>query len=247
MIFLFGSLELDITFALTLILLATKLFLALFLGKEVIGKWKRLGDFEFDFLFAFFILMISLFVSRIFYMVFDFFLTQNEITKFPQYIFFWKLGGVIGAVGLIVVLVIIDKTILKFRLYGIPSLIIFGIFVFVLIYPVNTPEDFRFLHLLLIGSLNLTLLIPIIFIYVGVRAPEIRMVSFILSLGIILYLIALIFINEYFLSPFQTIFGSEFRIVIFLVFIIFKLTGLVLITYSATNLYIYNYFTENYV
>jgi hypothetical protein len=144
-------------------------------------------------------------------------------------------------------LTIIDKTILRFKLYGTPSIIIFGIFIFVLIYPVNTPEDFRFLHLLLISSLSLTFLIPIVFIYVGIRAPEIRMVSFILSLGIILYLVALIFINEFFLSPFQSIFGSEFRIVIFLIFIIFKLTGLVLITYSATNLYIYNYFSENSV
>jgi len=245
MILIFNSLELDITFILTLILLATKLFLTLFLGKEVIGKWKRLGYFEFDFLFAFFILISSLFISRIFYMIFDFFLTQNDITKFPQYILYWKLGGFLGVIGLIVVLTIIDKVIFKFKLYEIPSLLILGVFIFVLFYPVNTPKDFRFLHLLLIGSLSFTFLIPVMFFYIALRAPEIRKVSLILSFGVILYLIALIFINEFFLSPFENIFGSEFRIIVFLIFIIIKLAGLILITYSSTNLYIYNYFAES--
>ena len=67
---------------LSLILLMIKLLCSIFLGKEVINKKKRLGVFEFDILFAVFIFMICLFISRIIYVYFDIFLTNLDQEKF---------------------------------------------------------------------------------------------------------------------------------------------------------------------
>jgi hypothetical protein len=233
-----GNTEFTVIFMLSILLLIIKFFLVIFLARELYGKYKRLGYFEQDFLFAFFVFMVSLFISRIFYIIFDFGLTQYDIDKYVSYALFWKLGGFIGGVGLFFVLITIERAILKYKLKGIPSIIILISFIIVLIYPINTLSEFQLLHIIIILSLSLTYMIPIIFVYMGIRAPEIRKVSFILALGVILFLSGLVFMNEFFFNQFN-------RLTIFLFFIIFKLSGLILITYSATNLYMYNYFMEN--
>ncbi|TXT61946.1 MAG: membrane protein of unknown function [Promethearchaeota archaeon] len=229
--------DLFIIFVLTLVLLGTKAFLVIFLGKELYGKYKSLGYFEFDFLFAFFILMVCLLISRIFYVIFDFVLTQYTIENYVEWAIFWKLAGFIGGIGLFFVLLTIERAVLNYKLKAIPSIIILLSFIVVLVFPVNEISDFQLLHINIIFSLSLIFIVPIIFIYMGIRAPEIRKVSFILSLGVILFLVGLVFMNEFFLYQLN-------RITTFFLFILFKLSGLILISYSATNLYIYNYFME---
>jgi len=234
------SLELNIGFILIIILLATKLFLALFLGKEVIGNWKRKGGFlEPDFLLGIFILMVCLFVSRIIYAYFDFFLTQNnpDLYYLPQNVIYWKVAGFIAAIGLFFILIIVEKTVLKFKSKGVLSMLLLAGFIIVLFYPINSRESFEFASLIIVISLCICVIIPVSFLYMGLKAPEIRKISLLFALGQILYMIGVFIINGTVIS-----FLGINRITSYFLFLIFKLTGLITIAICATNLYIYNYF-----
>ena len=242
MIFETNSFENNVFLILTVILLATKLFLALFLGKEVIGNRKRRGFLEPDFLFGIFILMVCLFVSRLIYAYFDFFLTKNDPNLFylPQNVNYWKIAGFIAAIGLFFFLLIVEKTVLKFKLKGTLSLLLLLGFFIVLFYPINSRESLEFASLIIIISLCICIIIPVSFLYIGLKAPEIRKTSLLFALGTILYMIGVFIINGtvvYFL-------GIN-RISSYFLFLIFKLSGLITITFCAINLYIYNYFKPN--
>jgi hypothetical protein len=239
MIFETNNFENNLFLILTLILLATKLFLALFLGKEVIGNRKRRGFLEPDFLFGIFILMVCLFVSRIIYAYFDFFLTQNDPALYylPQNVTYWKIAGFIAAIGLFFFLLIVEKTILKFKSRGVLSILLLSGFIIVLFYPINSRESFEFASLIIIISVCICIIIPVSFLYIGLKAPEIRKISLLFALGTILYMIGVFIINGTVVN-----FLGINRITSYFLFLIFKLSGLITITFCATNLYIYNYF-----
>ena len=240
------SFENNLFFVLTLILLGAKLFLFNFLGREVIGNKKRKGKLEFDFLFATFILLGFLFISRLFYMYIDFFLTQNnpELYHLPQNVIYWKLGGFMAAIGIFILLFIIERTVLNFKLKGIPAFLLLLGFFIVLVYPVNSKKDFLFLHVIVLITLSICTLIPAILIYVGIKAPEIRKISFLFALGVILYLIGVFIVSSVITDFIESLFRIKFQIASYFLFLIFKISGLIIVAYCATNLYIYNYFTK---
>lgn len=240
-----NSIEFNLFIILTLILLGTKLIFFLYLGKEVIGNKKRRGVFEYDFLFGFFILIVCLFFSRLFYMYFDLILTQTDPEKqyLPQNVIYWKIGGFIAAVGLAFVLFTIEKIILKFKLKGIPCIILISSFIFVLFFPVNSAEDYEVISIFILFPFCLALLIPVIFTIVGVKYPEIRKICFLLTFGVIIYLLGNFIVHRYFKSFFIW-FNEDSVIIKYLISAILKILGLFIISYCGTNLYIYNYFTK---
>ncbi|MGV9200514.1 MAG: hypothetical protein ACOC4M_17030, partial [Promethearchaeia archaeon] len=112
--------EYRLFFILTVIILITKVVLAIYLGKKIHNKKKREKELKIDFIFSVFILMVCLFISRLLYTYFDFFLTQFDNQKYyimPN-ILYWKIASFVAAAGFAFTLYVIDKKVLKFKLKG---------------------------------------------------------------------------------------------------------------------------------
>lgn len=239
-------LENTILFALTVILLIGKAIFAVYLGKTVYEKKNNLGYLELDFLFGFFIFIVSLFISRIFYMIFDSFLTQFDpsLQYLPENIIFWKLGCLFSGIGVTFILFIIERAIFKFKFKCIPSLFVLIANLVILFYPAYTLIDFQILSIILFISFSISLLIPITFIYNGIKYPEIRKVSILLGVGALIFFIGTASVSNIISDPLKLIFGENYEIIKYFPFFILKLIGLAIVSYYSTNLFIFNYFMK---
>lgn len=240
------SLENSILFTLTVILLVGKAIFAIYLGKTVYEKKKNLGYLELDFLFGFFIFIVCLFISRIFYMIFDSFLTQFDpsLQYLPENVIFWKLGCLFSGIGVSFILFIIERAIFKFKFRCIPSIFVLIANLIILFYPAKTLIDFRILSILLFISFSISLLIPITFIYNGIKYPEIRKVSILLGIGALIFFIGTASVSHIISDPLKLVFGEKYEIIKYFPFLILKLIGLAIVSYYSTNLFIFNYFMK---
>ncbi len=238
------SFQNNVFFILTIILLIGKAILAIYLGKTLYEKRKNLGYLELDFLFGFFVFVVSLFVSRVFYMIFDSFLTQFDpyLQYLPENVIFWKLGCFFSSIGVAFILFIIERAIFKFKFKCIPSIFVLIANIIILFYPINTLIEFRIFSILLFASFFISLLIPITFIYNGIKYPEIRKVSLMLGVGALIFFIGTASVSQIVSDPFKAFFGDEYEIIKYFPFFILKLIGLIIVSYFSTNLFIFNYF-----
>ncbi|MFX1445073.1 MAG: hypothetical protein ACFFHV_16795 [Promethearchaeota archaeon] len=232
-----NSPEFNLLFLLVLIIIAITGMICVYLGKRVLDKSKEQGFLSFDFLFGIFISMSTLFVSRIIYMYFDFYLTQFDTTKYYLYpnIWYYKIGGLIYLSGFAILLFIIDKELLEFKLKGILAYIIIAVVLIELIYPVNSQKDFEFISALEIIAFFVGLLVPFIFIYIGAKTPSLQATSFIFATGIILFYIGVAIVAEFILAPLRESYGSAIQITIWILSLILQIIGLILMTYASTK------------
>ncbi len=231
------SFEYNLFLALTIILLCIKLVLSIYLGKMVLKRKKEIGKFQVDFLFSFFVFMVSLFVSRLVYMYFDFALTFFDPKLYPLMpnVIFWKIGAFSSAIGYIFVLFIVDKKVLKFKFKGILAYISFALAVLMLVWPVNSAQDFQIMSGLGIAIGLSGLLIFFIFIYLAIKIPGLRNTSLLIAFGLVIYAIGAAIINESLLAPLRVIYGPQIHIVLYFVYMIMKITGLLMITKGVIN------------
>lgn len=233
------SFEYNLLFTLTILLLISKFLLTIYLGSRVLKKRKERGKFEINFIFGIFILMLGLLISRLIYFYFDFYLTlydQALLHIFPNVIY-WKIASFISSLSFVILLFIIDRKMLRFKFKGFLAYFLLGVALFQIIYPVFTAEDFQLISAVgMLGSLVMVL-IPALFIYIGIKRPELRKVSFIFVLGAVCYFFGSIIESEFIVAPLQAFFGVEFRFVIFLASLIIKISGLVIITSSSMKIY----------
>ena len=185
-----NSFEYNFLFILTIILLAVQLAISLFLLKKVFDKKKERGSFEIDFLFGLFIMAITLFISRLIFTYFDFYLTKfdpNTYYLMPN-ILVWKLAQLIVILGFAFLVFIIDRKVLNFKFKGIFSNILIATALFTFFYPINSAEDFKFVSSILgISVITVSFVFPALFIYIG-RTPGIRATAFMFAFGIIVFL-----------------------------------------------------------
>ncbi len=231
------SYEYNIFLILTIVLLAIKLCLSIYLGKLVQKRIKEIGSFSPDFIFGFFVFMVCLFVSRLFYMYFDFVLTlfdPNVYYLMPN-IIFWKLGAFTSAMGYIVVLFIVDKKVLKFKLKGIPAYFSLVISFLTLLWPVNNAQDFQLVSALgfLIGLTGL--IIFFIFIYSAIKIPGLRSASLLIAFGLVIYAVGAGLVSEAILAPLRLIYGPQIQVILYFIYMIMKITGLLVITKGVIN------------
>ncbi|MHA1274224.1 MAG: hypothetical protein ACTSVV_06545 [Promethearchaeota archaeon] len=232
-----SAFELNFFLALTIILISVKLLLSIYLGKRIYYSKKETGQFSLNFITAFFVLIVSLLISRLFYLYFDFFLTKLDHTTYhlmPN-VLIWKIGGVISASGFAFVLYVLDKKALKFKLKGIFVYIIIIGEIIVLAYPVKTAEDFTFVSELGIITGVGAFLVLFIFLYIGIKIPGLRKPSFLMLSGLVIYAIGGILVNEFVVSLFVAIYGYDIRFLLYLLFIILKIIGLIIIAFSVTK------------
>jgi len=164
-----NNIEFSLILTFTIILLLAQLLIALYLLIKINIKKKERGRINFDFLFSIFILMICLSISLILYAHFNFNLTHFDPSNYHlyPYVFVWKLGSLISFIGYTVVLYIIDKDMLEFRMKGILAYIVLLVAIIQFLWPVSQPEDFEFIATLGIVGNIVAIVIPINFFYIG--------------------------------------------------------------------------------
>lgn len=212
-----NSFEFNILFVLTIILIVIKLCLSIYLASRIFNKRKKSGTFEVDFLFGIFLIMLGLFVSRLLYFYYDFYLTSFDPEKLfimPNVII-WKVANFIGSFCFFVLLLVIEKRLLKFKFKGVFAFFLLITALFQLFFPVNTSADFQFDSAIGIVSSLALLLVPAIFIYVGIKTHGLRSTSFTFVIGIVLFFIGATILSESIIAPLQMVFGEGFRIVVF--------------------------------
>jgi len=230
-------LEYNTFFILTIIVMAIKFFLMLFLGKKMYDRKKEKGEFSFGFIFGVFILFACLLISRIFYFQFDFILTGFDLEKYytmPN-ILVWKIASFIASLGFATFIFIVDKRILNFKLKGLISYLIMIFATIQLLYPVNSVEDFQLVSMLVLFTNVIAIIIPALFFYMGWKAADYRKPCFTIAIGAIFYAIGENINIEAFMSYMVSIFGFEIRIVIFFLALLFKAMGLILFSYGVTK------------
>lgn len=232
-----GTFEFELFFILTLIILIVKALLATYLGIKVFDKKKETGKFQLDFISSVFILMIGLFISRVLYTIFDFALTEFDANRFylvPN-LYYWKAAGFIASAGFVLTLFVVDKKALNFKLKGIPAIILLIIMFIQLLYPVNNSEDFTFVSQIGLMTTGVGLLIPIMFLYLGIKTPGLRKVCFMIAFAVIIYGFGSILVSEGILDPLRATFGPDIHITMFFLFLVFKTIGLTMMTYGVVN------------
>ena len=234
-----NSFEFQLFFTLTVFLLIIKLILAVYLAKELYIKKKKTGKLSFDFLLSLFILILCMFVSRLLYIQFDFIYTEFNPDKYHTYpsALIWQIATFIIMLGYGIFVFIVDKRLLDFKIKGILAYILIIVGVIILIYPVNTADDFEFLaSLLLIGNI-VAVIIPIIFIYIGLKTPNLRKPFYSMAFGIIIYAIGANLMNTALLEIMISALGSQIQIIMVFLFLVFKITGLIMIIYGARKIF----------
>ena len=232
-----NSFEYNLLFILIVIVITTTLILSAYLGKEVLKKRKEMGYLSIDFLFGNFIALSFLFISRLFYMYFDFFLTEFDTSKYylPENIWWYKVGGLIYLMGFSFLIFVIDRNLLNFKLKGLLSYIILGIALIVFFYPVNNAADFEFISAFEALAFFIALLFPAIFFYIGTKTPGLRVISYIFAIGLLLFYVGVAIVAEFILAPLRESFGNGIQVIIWIISLILQIIGLFSMTYAATK------------
>ena len=231
-----NSPEYNIIVALTITLLVVKLIISLYLGKKMIERKKETGKISYGFISSLFVLLICLFISRLFYFQFDFISTQMDPTTyhiFPNYIP-WKIAAVVSAFGYANFIFIIDRKILGFKLKGFITYIIILVSIIIILMPVQSSADFDTISLLFLPINGAAIVIPIVFFYIGYKKEEWRSPAYLMAISVILYAIGANVLNESILTAIDSA-GSYIRVVMFLISLSLKTIGLVIIAYSTTQ------------
>jgi len=212
-----NSPEFQTIIALSIALLVFKLLLIIYLTKIKIRKIKEEGVIEFDIILAFDLLMVCLFFSRVCLIYFDFFIKYDEDILFlmPN-IIFWKLGQLFAGIGLFfIMLFIIERKVLENKTRGVFSYTFIILHIFILLYPVNSIQDYEFLSVLVVFAYAITLIMPIMLLYIGFKIRGLRKTSWTLAIAAILYMIGTVIVVDFFTSPFEKEFGPQIIILFY--------------------------------
>ena len=232
-----NSFEFNLFYAITIIVMVIKVILIVFLAKKMYDRKKETGKITYGFITSVFVLFLCLLVSRILYFYFDFYLTKFDPNKYYTYpaIIVWKIALFISMIGYANFLFVIDQKVLGFKFKGVFS---YAIIIFAsigVLYPVNSEKDFEFISILFLVANVVAIVIPIVFFYIGTKAVEYRIAAYLVAIGVILYAIGANIINEFMFVIWVDMFGTQMRLVVYFLALIFKTSGLILFAYGITE------------
>ena len=230
-----NTFEFNLFFILTIILLVAKFLIIVYIGVKIYSRKKETGKMTFGFMTSMFILFICLFISRLIYTMWDFLLTEFDPSRFyimPNVIY-WKIGALINAFGYAIVLFTIDKKIFDFKFKGIFADIVIIVGIVQIIYPTNSSQDFDVISTISLLSNVISIVFPTMFFYIGLKSPQssgYRKLAFLIAIGVIIYAIGSNLVIEGFIIALESIFGTNTRITLYFLFLVFKITGLIILT-----------------
>lgn len=223
-------------FYLTILLIIIKCSLVVFLSKKVVDKKRNKIEAGVKFLTATAVLMAGLFVSRIIFTIFDFQLTDFDSTKYPEHVLLWKIAFLVATITLVYMIWILDKVVIENKLKGIPAIILIILAIFIFVYPVNTVVDFQILSAICAVANLVSILIPGVFIYVGKNSSgDIRKNAYFISLGMLVYALSMLLVNEALISAVNAAFGFDSSILFWIISMTGKCIGLTIFTHYATK------------
>jgi hypothetical protein len=224
----------EIIYYLTLILILVKLLMAIYLGARL-HKGKKENQVAPLFMSAIMYVMILWSISRVFFAIFDFFLTKFDTDTYALFpnVWFWKFGALFASIGVIIVLWIVDKKILGNKFKGIFAIIMLTSMVLETLWPVSTFADFQMASTIgLVGSL-MAFLIPILFLYIGIKTPGLRGTAFTLAFGIIIYTLGGGLVSAAIINVFLD--AGLTQTMVYFISTGMKIAGLLMVTIGATR------------
>ncbi|MEX2680167.1 MAG: hypothetical protein Q6373_001080 [Candidatus Sigynarchaeota archaeon] len=224
----------EIIFLLTLTIILVKLILGIYLAVKVNRSKKEENPVAPVFIGAVMLLMFLWAISRTLFSIFDFFLTKYDTNLYAEYVWWWKCGSLLAAVGVIAILFIIDKKILSNKFKGIFAYIMLAGTVLQFIYPVYAfdPDFIMASTIGIIGSAT-SFLVPILFLYIGKKTPGLRKTAFTFAFGIIIYVVGSAFVSASIITIFYSA-GLDTNQVYF-ISTSMKVLGLLMVTYGTTR------------
>ncbi len=222
----------------TLGVIIVKVILSVLLTQKALLA-KKEGLQSFQFIGSITILMVCLVFSRIFLFIFDFYLTYFDFSLYTVGLnsWIWKFGGIFANLGMIPTAYTVDKKILQGKFKGIPALWIFIWSFAVILYPVNTFQDFEIASTFLMISNLGALIVPGVFIkMVRDTTGTLRNYAILFLIGLILYILAALIVNAAILIKLNELFGQGVELVVYSLQALFKIVGLVLFSFATTRL-----------
>jgi hypothetical protein len=228
--------QIDLLQWLTVFIIMLKFVLICALAAKLYQKHKQQSLEVTDFFVGVFIFFITLFISRIIFFYFDFYLTDLDTANYliGSNLMYWRIGSLVTGFGIGFLLIVVDKLVLKFKLKGILGYIVIGVGILHLFYPVYTLDDFWTLSLISTVTGISIMIIPIFFLYLGIKVPGSRTVAFLMAIGSILYAIAGLGISETVLG----LFGEDIRSIIIIIMTVVRAGSLIMMALASVKLHV---------
>jgi hypothetical protein len=232
-----NSFEFQLLFVFSMCVLVFKLIIILFLGRQIVRKTKEDGYLTIDLFFGTFLLVVALFVTRIFLVYFDFYLTEFDPERYylmPN-ILVYKIAQLITFLGILAIVFITETKVLELKTKGYISYALLVPALFLFFYPVNSAAEFAFYNLLNIMLMSTLAPIPLIYFYIGIKNPAYRKSSLLFATGVAVYVIGTVIVGEAILSSIRSTFGPQSHLFVYFLNLVLKFVGLAMAAYGISN------------
>jgi hypothetical protein len=223
----------------TLVIMAFKLFLIAYLWRRI--SQKEEGSRSGSFVFGVFVLLLSFFLSRIFYMIFDFQITQFDMELYAvgNNEWFWKCGQLLAGIGQAYIVYVLDKKVLNNKFKGWISYIMLIFLGILFVYPINTLDDFYLVSTIgIIPSLGIVI-VAVVFLSIASKASgDLRKTALLFVFGMLLYSIGALAVNAAILSALEDSMGEWVDVVVYFIQMVVKIIGLGLFINVSTKLHL---------
>ncbi|MHA1681054.1 MAG: hypothetical protein ACTSUE_08600 [Promethearchaeota archaeon] len=231
------SIEFNIIFWVTACIVVVKGLMIIYMEIKI-RKKKAEGSIAITFIRAVFVVILCLLVSRIFYMIFDFYYTKFDTLLYPgePQIWYWKTGQLIAGLGQVYLVLVTDRKILNFKFKGIFAYILLAGLIFGFFYPINTMADFEFISTISIIPMLGILIVLIVFINIAIKSSgRVRRTAVILVIAFLIYTLAALLVNAGIISALESAIGVPVDVYMYLIQSVLKAIGITMLAIGASR------------
>ncbi|MEX2680609.1 MAG: hypothetical protein Q6373_003365 [Candidatus Sigynarchaeota archaeon] len=223
-------------FLLTCFIVLVKIIMLVFMGVKIRRRKKEGLELAVSFLLAMWVLIFTLFVSRLFYMWFDFGLTHFKMECYPEVAIWWKIAQFIIGVGLAEIVFVVDRKILNFKLKGIFAYIIIAGSIVMFLWPVNIVDDFATMSTFSILPQLGMLVVFIVFLNIAIKTSgRVRNTALIIIFAFLLYTVAALLVNAGIVKAMTDMFGMIAAFYLYMLQSTFKAIGIIMMAAGAAR------------
>lgn len=188
----------QIVFYLTVFIVAVKAVMLVYIEAKIRKRKAEGNELSVAFMRGTWVMILSLLLSRLCYMYFDF-----VVTRFDQTVYHvgdnewtWKAGMLIVGLGMAYIVWVVDRKILSFKFKGIFSYIIIAGAIFQVLYPIETEGDFGFVSTVgILPNLGM-LVIFVVFINIAIKTSgAVRRTATVLIFAMLFIAVAALLVN----------------------------------------------------
>ncbi len=213
-----------------------KFAMLIFLGVKIHRRKKEGLEFAVAFLRAMWVLIFALFLSRLFYMWFDFGLTHFNQAIYYKFAIWWQIAQLIIGCGLAVIVFVIDRKILNFKLKGIFAYIILAGSIVTLLWPMNSSADFDTISLIGILPQLGMFVVFIVFLNIAVKSTgRVRKTALIIIFAFVLYTVAALLVNAGIITALTPILGPNTDVLMYVIQSTLKTAGIIMMAAGAAR------------